>query len=119
MDSPAPRRGEVWRVSLDPAIGAEIKKTRPAVVLSRDAVGRLPLKLVAPLTEWKGDFQNSFWLVRVDPDDANGLSKPSATDALQLRCVDTRRFVEKLGELSVPVMDDIARAVVAVISFRP
>ena len=36
MDDPAPRRGEVWLVAFDPAIGGEIQKTRPAVVLSND-----------------------------------------------------------------------------------
>ncbi len=46
-------RGEIWKVSLDPTVGAEIRKTRPVVVVSSDAVGVLPIKLVAPLTEWK------------------------------------------------------------------
>jgi len=43
-------RGDIWKVNLDPTIGAEIKKTRPVVVVSSDAVGALPIKLVAPLT---------------------------------------------------------------------
>ncbi len=38
------RRGEVWLINLDPIIGAEIKKTRPAVIVNDDAVGILPLK---------------------------------------------------------------------------
>ncbi|MGH8603716.1 MAG: type II toxin-antitoxin system PemK/MazF family toxin, partial [Gammaproteobacteria bacterium] len=37
-------RGEVWLVSLDPTIGQELKKTRPAVVISSNSIGRLPLK---------------------------------------------------------------------------
>jgi mRNA interferase MazF len=35
-------RGDVWKVNLDPTIGAEIRKTRPVVVISSDAVGVLP-----------------------------------------------------------------------------
>ena len=38
------RRGEVWLINLDPTIGAEIKKTRPAVIVNDDAVGILPRK---------------------------------------------------------------------------
>ena len=38
------RRGEVWLINLDPTIGAEIRKTRPAVIVNDDAVGILPLK---------------------------------------------------------------------------
>lgn len=38
------RRGEVWLINLDPTVGAEIKKTRPAVIVNDDAIGILPLK---------------------------------------------------------------------------
>jgi len=37
-------RGEIWKVNLDPTIGAEIRKTRSVVVVSSDAVGVLPIK---------------------------------------------------------------------------
>ena len=47
------RRGEIWLINLDPTVGAEIKKTRPAVVVSDDAIGVLPLKVIVPVTEWK------------------------------------------------------------------
>jgi len=40
-------RGEIWKVNLDPDIGAEIRKTRPVVVVSSDAIGALPIRLVA------------------------------------------------------------------------
>lgn len=58
-----PKRGEVWLVNLDPVTGAEIRKTRPVVVLSTDAIRVLPLRLVAPLTSWQDHFENKFWLV--------------------------------------------------------
>jgi mRNA interferase MazF len=94
----APKRGEVWLVNFDPTIGAEIKKTRPAIVISSDAVGRLPIKLIAPVTDWKDHYKHNIWHVRIDPDAHNGLSKPSAVDSLQLRGMDTQRFVRKLGK---------------------
>jgi mRNA interferase MazF len=68
------------------------------VVVSSDAVGRLPIKLVAPVTDWKEHFAPNIWHVRIDP--ANGLTKLSAVDALQLRGMDQRRFVRKLGKVS-------------------
>lgn len=95
-----PQRGEIWLVNFDPTIGTEIRKTRPAVVVSSDAVGRLPIKLVAPLTDWKEHFAPNLWHVRIDPNPANGLTKVSAADALQLRGMDHRRFVRKLGQVS-------------------
>ena len=76
-------RGEIWLVTLDPTVGAEIRKTRPVVVVSSDAVGALPIKLVAPLTEWKDYFAGNVWHVKVPPDSMNGLAKTSAVDTLQ------------------------------------
>jgi mRNA-degrading endonuclease toxin of MazEF toxin-antitoxin module len=46
-------KGEIWQVSFDPTIGDEIRKTRPAVIISSDAVGILNLRVVAPLTAWR------------------------------------------------------------------
>ena len=48
-----PKRGEVWAVNFDPAVGAEIGKARPAVVIGVESIGRLPLQLVVPITDWK------------------------------------------------------------------
>ena len=62
---PNPRRGEVWDVDFDPTVGAEIQKIRPAVVVSIDGIGRLPIKLVAPITSWKTKFLGNIWLVNV------------------------------------------------------
>jgi mRNA interferase MazF len=47
------RRGEVWLINLSPSLGAEIQKTRPAVIMNDDAIGILPLKVIVPITEWK------------------------------------------------------------------
>jgi mRNA interferase MazF len=112
-----PKRGEIWLVSFDPTIGAEIKKTRPAVVLSSDSVGRLPIKLVAPITDWKDHYARNIWHVRIDPDTNNGLSKISAVDALQLRGMDQRRFIRRLGQVSADTIEEIALAVAAVIEY--
>jgi mRNA interferase MazF len=51
MSEPSPKRGEVWWVSLDPTQGAEIKKTRPCVILGGDTLNRLRRTvIVVPLS---------------------------------------------------------------------
>jgi mRNA interferase MazF len=111
------KRGEIWLVNLDPTIGAEIRKTRPVVVISSDAVGVLPIRLVAPITEWKEYFTNNIWHVKLEPDTKNGLSKTSAIDTLQLRGVDTKRFIRQLGEVPAQTMGAIIAAIGAVIEY--
>jgi mRNA interferase MazF len=54
--APTLRRGEIWLVDFDPAVGGEIRKIRPAVVMSMDAIGRLPLRMVVPITDWKPQY---------------------------------------------------------------
>jgi mRNA interferase MazF len=110
-------RAEIWLVNLDPTIGAEIRKTRPVVVVSSDAVGALPIRLVAPLTEWKDHFAGNLWHVKLIPDSANGLAKTSAVDTLQLRGVDTQRFVQRLGHVSATAMRSIVEAIAIVVEY--
>lgn len=110
-------RGDIWKVNLDPTVGSEIKKSRPVVVISSDAVGLLPIKLVAPLTEWKDYLANNIWHVEVLPDSSNGLTKTSAVDTLQLRGLDKQRFIEKLGTVSPEILRLIAISIAAVIEY--
>ncbi len=112
------KRGEIWLVNFDPTIGAEIKKIRPAIVLSSDTVGKLPIKLIAPLTDWKDYFAHNYWHVRIMPNSTNGLTKLSAIDVLQLRGVDIQRFIRKLGYISELEMAEIVTAVATVIEIE-
>ena len=93
-------KGEIWLVNLDPTLGDEIRKMRPLIVVSRDALGVLALRVVVPLTGWQDRFEGCDWLVRIDPDASNNLDKPSTADTFQVRSVSTRRFVRTLGRLS-------------------
>ena len=97
---PVPRRGEVWLVDFDPASGAEIQKTRPAVVISMDTIGRLPLRIVVPVTDWKNQYVNYPWFVELPSASTNGLAKDSGADAFQTRSVSQSRFVRLLGEVT-------------------
>lgn len=110
-----PKRGDVWLINLEPTLGVEIKKIRPVVVINSDAIGKLPLKLIAPITDWKSYFAQNPWHVKIKPNQVNGLSKVSAVDTLQLRGVDRQRFLKKLGVLSPQQMKIINIAILTVI----
>ena len=104
-------RGEVWRIRFDPAEGDEIKKVRTAVAISEDAVGRLRLKIVVPITEWKPKYASYPWFVRLVPTSTNGLTKESGADAFQVKSVAESRFLDRLGELPAVQLDEIANAI--------
>ena len=86
------RRGEVYWVNLDPTVGTEIKKTRPALVVSPDDMNAvLPRVIIAPLTS-KGQPLGCRPEVTVAGKRARILLD-------QLRSVDTIRLTGKIGEI--------------------
>ena len=106
----APRRGEVWWVALDPARGTEVRKTRPAVVVSNDACNAFGARVVVlPVTS------------NVDslyPGEARILVRGRAARALgdQLRSVDKARLKSRIATLSadeVSSIDDALRITLA------
>jgi mRNA interferase MazF len=111
VTNPNPVRGEVWRIRFDPAEGDEIKKIRTAVVLSENAIGRLRLKIVVPITEWQSRYGNYPWFVQLVPTPANGLTKDSGADAFQVKSISETRFLDRLSELTSSQLDDIANAI--------
>lgn len=113
-----PRRSDIWLISLDPTIGAELQKTRPAVVISADAVGVLPVKLVVPLTGWNASYRGKIWLVEIEPTRGTGLDKVSAADVLQMRSIALERFVIRQGRMPASLMDEIAAAIAAVVEYQ-
>src|SRR4051794_25795533 len=93
------RKGEIWRVRLPFAGGHEQAGERPAVIVQDDAfIPLLPLIFVIPLTGELAASRFAGTLI-VDPDVQNGLSRPSVALVFQLRGLDKRRFVSRLGLL--------------------
>jgi mRNA interferase MazF len=69
------KRGEVWWVEFDPALGTEIKKTRPAVIVSNDAANRnLARVVVVPLTSNTGRAYPGEALVSVAGQDSKAMA---------------------------------------------
>ena len=112
-------RCEVWLINLDPTMGAEIKKTRPVVIVSSDTIGILPLRVIVPLTDWKNHYQQAAWMVKISPSRMNGLIKDSAADTFQIRSVSTNRFIQKMGEITQEEMNQIVYAIGLVVEYPP
>ena len=72
--------GRLKAMTLEATVGAEIGKTRPGVIVSRDTVGILPLAVIVPITRWQERFRDRDWMVRLEPNTENGLAKLSAKE---------------------------------------
>lgn len=75
-----------------------------------------PLKVVVPVTDWKEPFANRPWMVRLDPNATNGLSKVPGADTFQVRSVSETRLVKHLGKLDNTTMVAIAEALAIVLA---
>ena len=107
-------RGEIWPINLDPTVGSEIRKTRPAVIVNSNALGRLPLSIIVPITDWKENYSIAPWMIHLEPETLNGLLKASAADCFQVRSVSHSRFVKKLGVLNSAIMSEISQGLISV-----
>ncbi|AEF80068.1 type II toxin-antitoxin system PemK/MazF family toxin [Leadbettera azotonutricia] len=94
------KQGEIWQVSLDPTLGAEMKKTRPALIINDNAMGKLPLKVIVPITDWKEHYRIAPWMVKIEPRPDNGLVKTSSIDCFQIRSVSEERLINYLGAIT-------------------
>ena len=104
----AARRGDVVLARLDPTLGVEIKKTRPVIVLSNDAINHFAeLAVVVPLTKNTTRLSPSHALI---PKGSAGLAFPSKAVTEQIRAVDKRRLIRRLGRLAPEMLAHVERA---------
>jgi mRNA interferase MazF len=112
------RQGELWLVDLNPTVGAEIQKVRPALIVNVNDLGKLPLKVIVPVTDWKERYAVAPWMLKIIPNTTNGLSKESAIDCFQIRCVAQERLIKKLGNISLDELGEIKSKVAMIVGYR-
>jgi mRNA interferase MazF len=100
-----PKRGQIWWISLDPAVGSEIKKQRPCVVVSHDTVNKLRrTPVVVPLSQSAKAFPP---VVVALP--SAGPNSVAVMD--QIRAVDKQRFVRAQGFLTAADLEALEESI--------
>lgn len=88
-----PKQYEIILVNLDPTIGSEIKKTRPCIVISPDDINRqLNTVIIAPITSTSKPYPTRIY--------SKSLTIPGWIVLDQIRTIDQRRMLKKLGQLN-------------------
>ena len=104
------KRGDIWLVNLDPTIGHEIKKSRPAVIIQNDVGNKYsPITIVAPITSQNIEkvYPIEVFLTRR----GSGLEKNSKVLLNQIRAIDKRRLIKKLGKADYEMMNKINNSI--------
>jgi len=105
-----PQRGEIYLTALDPAVGHEIKKTRPTLVIQNDITNKYGLTtIVAAISSRVSTppFPNE---VIIQPG-KSGLAVISTIRLDQVRTVDRRRLIKRLGIAHDHTMDQVDEAI--------
>jgi mRNA interferase MazF len=109
------KRNEIWLINLEPTIGAELRKTRPAIIVNDNDLGILPLKVIVPVTDWKDKYEAAVWMIKIDPDKENNLQKTSSADCFQVRSLSEERLIKKIGRVNEATMKKISKALAKVL----
>ena len=105
-----PKRGEVYLTSFDPTLGAEIQKTRPALILQNDIANRYsPITIVAAITSQPRDPLRPTNILVKAPE--GGLSSDSVVLLNQVRSIDKQRLSKRLGILKPETIQQVDRAI--------
>lgn len=106
-----PRRGEIYLTTLDPAVGREIQKTRPALVIQNDVSNRLSgVTVVAPITSTVRFPLNPVHVL-LAAGRSTGLLVTSVAVFNQIRAVDRVRLVKRLGAVDAETMEQVDEAI--------
>lgn len=106
-------------MDFNPKKGAEMGSVHPALVVSRDDTGKLPLRVIVPITTFQPQFTGVPWMVELDATTGNGLSHKSVADCFQPRSFDLSRFIRRAGQMDAAKVDEIARTVADVLGVAP
>jgi len=104
-----PKRGEVYLVNFDPTLGAEIQKTRPALIVQNDIANQhSPITIVAAITSRFKEPVPPNKVLAEAPE--GGLDVDSVVLLNQLRSVDRQRLIRRLGRLEPATMERVDKA---------
>ena len=105
-----PKRGDIYLVNFDPTLGAEIRKTRPALILQNDIANKYsPVTSVAAISS-KFDDPLYPTEVLISAKARTGLAVDSVVLLNQIRTVDKKRLAKQLGTLSSAKMEEVNQA---------
>ncbi|MFN0105829.1 MAG: type II toxin-antitoxin system PemK/MazF family toxin [Bryobacteraceae bacterium] len=106
-----PKRGEIYLTALDPALGSEIRKTRPGVVIQNNTSNRLTqTTIVAPITSTVRFPLNPVHVL-LSADKDTGLTVPSVALLSQIRVVDRQRLIHRIGTVDEATLRRIDTAI--------
>jgi len=111
-----PRQGEVWWVALDPVVGSEVAKTRPALIVSVEEINRAPARLcvVVPITTTPRQSA-----VRIELPRERGGVRGGYVEPYQIRTVSHDRLAGRIDRAGEEVRREVAHRIELFTRHRP
>ncbi|MBI2144991.1 type II toxin-antitoxin system PemK/MazF family toxin [Candidatus Woesearchaeota archaeon] len=103
------KRGDIWLVNLDPTIGHEIRKARPGIIIQNNLGNKYgPITIIAPATSQK--LEKIYHFEVFLSQENSGLPKNSKALLNQIRAVDKKRLIKRLGQINNETLEKVNEA---------
>jgi mRNA interferase MazF len=111
--------GSIWLVSFAPSIGTEIRKTRPAVIISGTAFNQRSKVTVLPITSTIANPKSLPIMVALSPSETNGLNTDSYVVGIDPTTFDKKRLIKRLGQLEAEQVRQIKSILAQYLELEP
>jgi mRNA interferase MazF len=116
MNSLFPKRGEIWLANFNPAHGSEQKGMRPALIIQNDIGNEVsPITIVAAISTVIKEYPINVMIKTSE----SGLTKDSVVKLNQIRTIDKKRLIKRLGKLGSSKMNQVNSAIVLSLGLTP
>ena len=111
------KKYDIWLADLNPGRGTEPGKVRPVIIIQSDFLNNIhPSTIICPVTT---NVNRSSKILRVALSNNIALSKPSDILVDQIRSIDNKRFIKKIGSISTGLRNQLNKNLKIVLDLEP
>lgn len=110
------KRGELWIVNLEPGLGREIHKKRPALIISNDSINDKTSSII--IIPASSQIPQKIGIEMIPVGETEGLDLKSVLLPVFVKSIDKDRLIEKIGEISKTKLDAVEAALEVVLGFQ-
>jgi mRNA interferase MazF len=111
--------GDIYTVNLNPAAEDTSKKAIPVVILSAGHDRYFKQAIIAPVIDWEHHLDKNPFFVALEPDSSRDFQTSSMINCYQLKALDHKRFIRKIGTISKDEMNQVKKSISLILGIEP